>query len=140
VVPDSLNPEPDTDPDPAFQVSPDPNPNPDPGFDDQKLETNLQLKILFIFFGSKIAIYFSLGLHKGRPGYRTYRTSKDEILPYWIRMGSLNPDPDPGTPSNPYPIWTRIHNTVTKSISNYRGSVILSIYVNGVITMFREKV
>ncbi len=43
----------------------DPDPDPDPGFDDQKLEKNLQLKIVFNFL-IKITIYLSLGLHKGR--------------------------------------------------------------------------
>jgi hypothetical protein len=33
-----------------------------------------------IFFGSKIAIYLSLGLHKGRPSYmRSLQPSKENI-------------------------------------------------------------
>jgi hypothetical protein len=40
------------------------------GFDEQKLEKNLQMKFLIIFLIKKIAIYFSLGLHKGRSRYR----------------------------------------------------------------------
>ncbi len=40
------------------------------GFDDQKLIKNLQMKKCIIIFLSKIAIYLSLGLHKGRPSYR----------------------------------------------------------------------
>ncbi len=33
------------------------------GFDDQKLKKNIQLKIFFVFFDKKIAIYWSLSLH-----------------------------------------------------------------------------
>jgi hypothetical protein len=61
-----------------------------------------------IFFGSKIAIYLSLGLYKGRPSYRrslqpskrTSSNSKHEIsLPYflWVIFALLDPDPDPAT-------------------------------------------
>jgi hypothetical protein len=65
-------------PDPAFQVNPDPE-----GFDDQKFK-KIHLKILFY---QKIAIYLSLGLHKGRPSYKrslqpsnkTSSTSQNEI-------------------------------------------------------------
>ncbi len=51
-------------------------------FDNQKLKKKitLQLKNLFIFLGSKIAIYVSLGLHKGRPSYkRNLQPSKENI-------------------------------------------------------------
>ncbi len=37
-------------------------------FDDQKMEK--QLKFCSFLFGSKLAMYSSLGLHKGRPSYR----------------------------------------------------------------------
>jgi hypothetical protein len=37
---------------------------------------NLQLKKLY-FFGSKTTIYLSLGLHKGRPSYRSLQLSKE---------------------------------------------------------------
>jgi hypothetical protein len=48
------------------------------GFDDQKLG-KIQLKKLS-FFDKKIAIYLSLGLHKGHPNYRRNRQpSKDNI-------------------------------------------------------------
>jgi hypothetical protein len=57
-------------------------------FDDQKIAKHLQLKNLY-FLKKKIAIYFSLGLHKGRLIYRRSlqpfererksRTSKREI-------------------------------------------------------------
>jgi hypothetical protein len=43
--------------------------NPDPGFDDKKLKKKIQLKKK-LFFSSKIAIYLSLGLHKGSPNYK----------------------------------------------------------------------
>jgi hypothetical protein len=84
-------------------------------------------------FLSKIAIYLSLGLHKGPPNCRRSlqpskeniqqwaSTSKDEIfitfflffwaiLPSWIQIWIANPDTDPGTPLNPDPIriWIRI--------------------------------
>jgi hypothetical protein len=39
-------------------------------FDDQKLEKMYSSKNFFIIFGLKIAIYLSLGLHKGRTSYR----------------------------------------------------------------------
>ncbi len=59
----------------------------------------------FIIFLSKIAIYLSLGLHKGRPSYRsrlqhskrTSGTSKHEFFLFlWIIFALL--DPDPATP------------------------------------------
>ncbi len=66
------------DPGPAFHVNPDADPDLDPiqiqGFED-------------VFFDKKIAIYFTLVLHKGSPSYRrslqpskrTSSTSKNEI-------------------------------------------------------------
>jgi hypothetical protein len=37
-------------------------------------------KFVYIFFLSKIAIYLSLGLHKGRPSYRrSLQPSKENI-------------------------------------------------------------
>ncbi len=41
-----------------------------PGFWWPKIGKKFQLKLNYIFFWSKIAIYLSLGLHKGRPSYR----------------------------------------------------------------------
>jgi hypothetical protein len=68
VDPDSLNPDPDPDP---IQIQ---------GFDDLKLKKKIQQKIFHIFFWSKIAIYFSQGLHKGRPSYRrSLQPSKENI-------------------------------------------------------------
>ncbi len=57
--------------------------------------------IIYIFL-SKIAIYLSLGLHKGRPSYRrslqtwkkTSSTSKFEFsLLLWVILALLDPDP-----------------------------------------------
>jgi hypothetical protein len=43
-------------------------------------EKKFQLKFYFYFFGSKITIYLSQGLHKGRPNYkRSLQLSKDNI-------------------------------------------------------------
>jgi hypothetical protein len=76
------------------------------GSDDQKLG-NIYI---YIFFGSKIAIYLSPGLPKIRPSYRrsrTYSASKHEnsslFLFLWVifallgpdRATQINADPDP---------------------------------------------
>jgi hypothetical protein len=48
------------------------------GFDDQKFK-KIKLK-KYIIFGSKIAVYLSLGLHKGRPSNRrSLQPSKENI-------------------------------------------------------------
>ncbi len=85
------------DPDPAFSPIADPNPDPvtNPGFDDQK----------FYIFWSKIAIYLSLCLHKGRKRYRrSLQPSKENIqhsktlFTFFYICGSfelLDPDADP---------------------------------------------
>jgi len=51
------------------------------GFDDhQNLKKKILAEIKFIFFKSKVAIYLSLGLHKGRPSYRrSLQPSKENI-------------------------------------------------------------
>jgi hypothetical protein len=50
------------------------------GFDDQKLKKYTAEKFIYIFFGSKIAIYFFLALYKGRPSYRrSLQPSKENI-------------------------------------------------------------
>ncbi len=81
------------------------NPDPDPGFWWLKLQKKLT-KI--IIFWSKVAIYSSLGLHKGRPSYsRSLQPSKENIqhfkilnlLPFflsilWVIFTLLDPDPD----------------------------------------------
>ncbi len=55
------------DPDRAFLLTADPDPDlvPNQGFDDQELKKMYSCKTFFVSFGSKIAIYLSLGLHKG---------------------------------------------------------------------------
>jgi hypothetical protein len=70
------------------------NPDPDPafpvksgfrihihGFDNQKLKKKNPAEILLkIFFCSKIAIYLSIGLHRGRLSYRrSLQPSKENI-------------------------------------------------------------
>jgi hypothetical protein len=45
-------------------------PDLDPGFDDLKLKKIYSWKFNFYILDKKIAIYLSLGLHKGRPSYR----------------------------------------------------------------------
>jgi hypothetical protein len=50
-------------------VDPDSDPIQIQGFDDKKLKKKRQKKF-FIFFLLNIAIYLSLGLHKGRPSDR----------------------------------------------------------------------
>ncbi len=112
--------------DPAFFLSADPDPGSWSRVWWPKIEKYLQF-----FFGSKIAIYLSLGLHKGRPSYRkSLQPSKKEhpalqnmkilyffyfcgtFLPSWIRIWIQQlkfmrihavPDPQP---------WSRINNTV----------------------------
>ncbi len=61
----------------------------------------------FNFYFSKIAIYLSLGLHKGRPSYRkSLQPSREhpilknmKILDFflflWVIFALLDPDPDP---------------------------------------------
>ncbi len=56
------------------------NVDPDPGFWWPKIKKNLQLKKKLNNFWSKIAIYLSLGLHKGLPNYRrSLQPSKENI-------------------------------------------------------------
>ncbi len=92
-----------------------------------------------IFFSSKTIIYLSLGLHKGRPGYKKKPSAlKREnsalqnmkflnffyfcgsFFPSWIRIGIPNTDPDPLTWLNPDPIRIRIRNPT------YNPSIITS--------------
>jgi hypothetical protein len=59
------------------------DPDPDPiriqGFNDQNLK-KITLEKKSNFFGSKTAIYLSLGLHKERPSYRrSFQLSKEAI-------------------------------------------------------------
>jgi hypothetical protein len=39
------------------------------GFDDQKMEKKITAEKNYLFYDKKIAIYLTLGLHKGRPRY-----------------------------------------------------------------------
>jgi hypothetical protein len=80
------------------------------GFDEQKLKKYTAGK-LFIFFGSKTAVYLSQGLHKRRTSYCTgealsphKRTSsiskhKNSSLFLYLRVifALLDPDPDTAT-------------------------------------------
>ncbi len=83
------------------------NTDPDPGFWWPTTEISLQLKI----FLNKIAIYLSLGPHKGLPSYRrSLQPSKENIQDY--KTWNLNFflfSTDPMTCLNPDPI--RIRNT-----------------------------
>jgi hypothetical protein len=55
-------------------------PDPDPGLDDLTLKKIYSWKFNFYFLGSKIAVYLSLGRHKGRPSYRrSLQPSKENI-------------------------------------------------------------
>ena len=73
------------------------------GFNGQKLKKNNSWKKNYIFFGSKTAIYLSLGLHKVCPGYRrSLQLTKEAIQHFktWIfstfvgHFALLDPDPD----------------------------------------------
>ncbi len=87
----------------------------------QKLKKKLPLEKHLIFFRSTIAIYLSLGLHKGCPSYGEASAIEREqpalkikfiifsnfflrpFLPFWIRIQNPNPDLDPMTWLNPDP-------------------------------------
>ncbi len=88
------------------------------GFDDQKFTVKRAAENFLSFLGSKIAIYLSLGLHKGAlPKLRRIRQpSIENIHQYckklnvltifyflWVIFVLRNPDPDTdsGTPLNP---------------------------------------
>ncbi len=72
------------------------------------------VKLLYIFFGLKIASYLSLNLHKGRTSYRRrLQTSKENIQHFkrwnlltfflWVIFALLDPEPDPATQIYAYP-------------------------------------
>jgi hypothetical protein len=137
------------DPDPAFFLiaNPDPgsgsriripDPDPlDPGFDDLKLKQKITAKNLIFIFWTKIAIYLSLGLHKGRQNYRrSLQPSKENIqhlktqkFCFFLFLGVIFAllDPDPQSEcgsgsSNSNYCWSlriRIHNPVKLS-ARYR--------------------
>ncbi len=82
------------------------DPIPNPGFWRPKITIKFTaVKFFHIFFITKIAIYLSLGLHKGRTSYRpqkrTSSTAKHEnsffFLYLWVILALLDPDPDPAT-------------------------------------------
>jgi hypothetical protein len=100
------------DPDPAFFLFADPDPVPNPGFWWLKIGK----KTYFIFLGSKIAIYLSLGLYKGCTSYkRGLQPSEREhpslpnlkILNFFlylrVNFALLDPDPDRVTQINADP-------------------------------------
>ncbi len=107
------------------------NTDPDPGFWGPKIEKKITAEKKIKFFGSKTAIYLSLGLYKEIPRYRrSLQLSKEAIQHFrtwtfqknfyfcgsflpswiWIRIWILNTDPDPMTQLNPDPIRIRIRN------------------------------
>ncbi len=103
------------------------------------------VKLLYIF-GSKIAIYLFLGLHKGHTSYRrNLQPSKENIqhfktwkffmffyisgsfLPSSIRIRISKTDPDPLTRLNPDPIRIRIrirNHGMNSNISCSNGSLL----------------
>jgi hypothetical protein len=107
------------------------------GFEEKKYNWNF-----VFFFWSKIAIYLSLGLHKGRPSYRrSLQPSKENIqhIKRWNLLFNncflflcaifalLDPDPDPGTPLNPDPIrilnigGMNVYLEIVRSILRHEG-------------------
>ncbi len=66
----------------------------------RKIEKNTAEKLFYLFL-LKIAIYFSLGLHKGRPSYRGSLHYPNFSLFLWVIFALLDPDP----------IQIRIRNT-----------------------------
>jgi hypothetical protein len=125
------------DPDSAFQVNPDTDP--DPGFWWPKTEEKKSSKKFFFLFWSKIAIYLSIGHHKGPLSYRrSLWPSKENVqlfkkwnlLTLFYVCGSFLPfldsDTDQGTPLYPDPIRIRIrvHNTVLN-----HGLKIVTIFI-----------
>ncbi len=77
---DSLN------PDPTYQANPDPDT--DSGFDDQKSGKKYNWIFFSFFFWSTIAIYLTLGLHKGRPSYRSRLQPSKENVQHFSGSGS----------------------------------------------------
>ncbi len=93
-------------------------------FDDKNLRKKYSWIFFCFFFWSKITIYLSLDLHKGRPSYRrSLRPSKEDIQHFkrWNLLtfyfsGSLLPS---GIririrTRTQGPHWIRIHNTAVK--------------------------
>ncbi len=91
------------------------DPDPDPiriqGFDDQKLKRIYSRKKKK--FGSKTAIYLSLGLHKGSPSYRCLQLQPpalqnmkflDFFLLLWINFAFLDSEDSESGPGSTDPI------------------------------------
>jgi hypothetical protein len=69
----------------VFRSNPDPDPIRIQGFDEQKFEKNYNWEKIKYFFLSKIAIYLSLGLHKGHPSYRRrLQPSKENFFSIFV--------------------------------------------------------
>ncbi len=85
-----------------FRLNTNLDPDPDPGFWWLNIEKNLQLKKIWIlFFWSKIAIYLSLGHHKGRPSNRrSLQPSTENIQPFKTEK-KQNADPYPDLDTDP---------------------------------------
>ncbi len=83
-----FNADPDTDPDPAFFLIADPDPGSRSRVWWSEIEKIYNLKFNFFFSWSKIAIYLSLGLHKGRPSYRRSlpEVQKMKILSFFFNL------------------------------------------------------
>ncbi len=90
-------------------------PDPNPGFDDLKLKKIYSWKFFLLFSWSKIAIYLSLGLHKGRPSYRRSLQPSKETFQYFkkwkfctffyffgVIFALLDPDPATQINADPY--------------------------------------
>jgi hypothetical protein len=86
------------------------NPDPDPGFGEQNLKKNPAEIFSSSFFGSEVAIYFSLGLHKGRPSYREKPSALKKEHPPLQKMKIITSNYFSG-PFLPSWIRIRIHNT-----------------------------
>jgi hypothetical protein len=92
------------------------------------------VKVFFIYFGSKIAIYLSLGLHKGHTSYRrrevfspqkrTSSISKHEnsllFSIFVVIFALLDPDPDPAAQINADPCGSGSGSTTLYSVFPYR--------------------
>ncbi len=107
------------DPDPAFFLIVIRNLDLDSGsgFDDLKLKKIYSWKFLFLFSWSKIAIYLSLGLYKGRPSCRrslqpSKRTSStsthNHTVLFSIFVGHFCPGYGSGSATQIKRIWIRI--------------------------------
>ncbi len=115
-------------------TDPDPDPDPDPiriqGFNDQKLEKKLQLKIFIYFFFIKNCNLPILGLHRVCPSYRrSFQFSKEAIqhfktwtfTNYCLLLWVIFAPPGSGTGSG-FRIRIRIHRPDWIRIQSGSGS------------------